>query len=28
LSKDYDAFLRSEIARFKKIIEVSGIHPE
>ena len=27
-SKDYDAFLRTEIARFKTIIEVSGIHPE
>jgi tripartite-type tricarboxylate transporter receptor subunit TctC len=27
-SKDYDAFLRSQIARFKEIIKVSGIHPE
>jgi tripartite-type tricarboxylate transporter receptor subunit TctC len=27
-SKDYDAFLRSEIQRFKKIIEVSGIQTE
>jgi tripartite-type tricarboxylate transporter receptor subunit TctC len=27
-SKDYDAFLRTEIARFEKIIEVSGIHAE
>jgi tripartite-type tricarboxylate transporter receptor subunit TctC len=27
-SKDYDAFLRSEIQRFEKIIEVSGIQTE